>query len=229
MSLLSCRRPGRCATGCARSSTCSARWGEHRRGRRTAVGVIARLGRAHARAAAVRANALHGFTAALAREHGAVVVEDLATKNLMANRALAAAIGDQGWAELARQLAYKTIRHGGQCIVADRWFASSKTCSACGAVRPKLTLAERTYRCGNDSCGLVADRDVNAAANLAAWGEHTLGRCPCVTRAGDRHPGGPSAERARHACGGWVSVAAGQAAAVLPDEAGTSPPRFGVA
>jgi putative transposase len=118
-------------------------------------------------------------------------------------------------------------RHGGQCIVADRWFASSKTCSACGAVRPKLTLAERTYRCG--ACGHVADRDVNAAANLAAWGEHTLGLCPCVTRAGDRHPGGPSADPARHACGGWVSGAAVPADPVPPGEAGTSRPRTSVA
>jgi putative transposase len=190
---------------------------------------VARLGRAHATVAAVRADALHAFTAELARAHGVVVVEDLATANLMANRSLAAAIGDQGWAELARQLQYKTARHGGQCIVADRWFASSKTCSACGAVRPKLTLAERTFRCGDDSCGHVADRDVNAAANLAAWGEHTLGLCPCVTQVGDRHPGGPSAEPVRHACGGWVSAAVSQVAAVLPGEAGTSRPRLGVA
>ncbi|SEK43182.1 Putative transposase DNA-binding domain-containing protein [Blastococcus sp. DSM 46786] len=158
-----------------------------------------------------------------------MVVEDLATKNLMANRSLAAAIGDQGWAELARQLAYKTTRHGGRCLVADRWFASSKTCSACGAVRPELALAERTYRCGEDSCGYTADRDVNAAANLAAWGEHTLGLCPCVTQAGDRHPGGPTAGVSRHACGGWVSGPAAQAGPVLPGEAGTSRPRLGVA
>lgn len=190
---------------------------------------VARLGRAHASVAAVRADALHRFTATLARSHGVVVVEDLATANLLRNRHLAAAIGDQGWAELARQLTYKTARSGGRCIVADRWFASSKTCSACGAVRPKLTLAERTYRCGNPDCGHVADRDVNAAANLAAWGEHTLGLCPCVTQAGDRHPGGPSAEATRHACGGWVSAAAGPAVAVLPGEAGTSRSRLGVA
>lgn len=190
---------------------------------------VARLGRAHAKAAAVRADALHGFTSALARAHGVVVVEDLATANLMASRSLAAAIGDQGWAELARQLGYKTTRRGGQCIVAGRWFASSKTCSACGAVRPKLTLAERTYRCSDDSCGHVADRDVNAAANLAAWGEHTLGLCPCVTQDGDRHPGGPSAEPVRHACGGWVSGAAVSAAPVPPVEAGTSRPRVCVA
>jgi putative transposase len=193
---------------------------------------VARLGRAHATVAAVRADALHAFTARLAREHGVVVVEDLATQNLMANRHLAAAIGDQGWAELARQLQYKTVRHGGQFLVADRWFASSKMCSACGAVRPKLTLAERTYRC--DDCGLTIDRDVNAAANLAAWGEHTLGICPCaqnpnVTRAGDRHPGGPTAEIPRHACGGWRSGPAVPAAPVPPDEAGTSRPRESMA
>ena len=188
---------------------------------------VAKLGRAHARVGALRANLLHSFTARLARENAVIVVEDLATKNLMANRSLAQAIGDQGWGELARQLDYKTARHGGQLIVADRWFASSKTCSACGAVKPKLTLAERTYTCGNPSCGHVADRDVNAAANLAAWGEHTLGRCPSVTRAGDRHPGGPSAER--HACGGWVSDAASPVAAVPPDEAGTSRPPTRVA
>jgi putative transposase len=186
---------------------------------------VARLGRAHARVGGVRANLLHTFTARLAREHPVIVVEDLATKNLMANRSLAQAIGDQGWGELARQLRYKTARHGGRLIVADRWFASSKTCSACGGVKPKLTLAERTYRCGNDSCGQVADRDVNAAANLAAWGEHALGHCPCVTQAGDRHPGGPSVEPVRHACGGWVSAAASSATAVSPDEAGTSQPR----
>jgi putative transposase len=96
-------------------------------------------------------------------------------------------------------------------------------------VRPKLTLAERTYRCDDADCGHVADRDVNAAANLAAWGEHTLGVCPCVIRAGDRHPGGPSVEGSRHACGGWVSAAAGKVAAVLPGEAGTSRPRVSVA
>ncbi|WP_170182451.1 RNA-guided endonuclease InsQ/TnpB family protein [Blastococcus colisei] len=188
---------------------------------------VARLGRAHARAAAVRADALHAFTARLAREHAVVVVETLATKNLMANRALAAAIGDQGWAELARQLQYKTARHGGQLIVADRWFASSKTCSSCGAVKLKLTLAERSYRC--DACGLICDRDTNAAANLAAWGEHTLGTCPCVIQAGDRHPGGPSAGASRHACGGWVSGPAVSAGPVLPGEAGTSRPRVSVA
>jgi putative transposase len=186
----------------------------------------ARLARAHARVAAVRADLLHTFTAPLARGHGVVVVEDLATANLLGNRHLAAAIGDQGWGELARQLAYKTARHGGLLIVADRWFASSKTCSCCGWVKPKLGLAERTYRCGNTTagCQLVADRDVNAAANLATWGE---AQHAGQIRVGDRHPGGPSAGTCRHACGGSNEPAATLAGA--PDEPGTSRPRDSVA
>jgi putative transposase len=52
----------------------------------------------------------------------------------------------------------------GQVILAGRWFLSSKTCSACGTVKATLSLAERTFRCGH--CGLVTDRDVNAARNL---------------------------------------------------------------
>jgi len=188
-----------------------------------------RLARAHARVAAVRADVLHTFTARLSRTHAVIVVEDLTTRNMLRNRHLAAAISDQGWAELARQLGYKSARHGGLVIVADRWFASSKTCSCCGWVKPKLSLAERTYTCGNTNvdgtagCRLVVDRDVNAAANLATWGEAQLaGR----TQVGDRHPGSPSAEqslRGRHACGGSNESAAMLAGASV--EAGTGRPR----
>jgi putative transposase len=194
------------------------------------VRAAARLARAHARVAAVRADVLHTFTARLARAHAVIVVEDLATANMLGNHHLAAAIADQGWGELARQLAYKSARHGGRLIVADRWFASSKTCSCCGWVKPKLSLAERTYTCGNTAtetsagCRLVVDRDVNAAANLAIGGEAQLaGRI----QVGDRHPGGPSAGSCRHACGGSNEPASVLAGASV--EAGTSRPRNRVA
>ncbi|HEX8867587.1 MAG TPA: zinc ribbon domain-containing protein, partial [Lentzea sp.] len=70
-----------------------------------------------------------------------------------------------GMAELRRQLGYKSARNGGRLLVADRWFPSSKTCSDCGVVKAKLRLSERTFRCA--WCGLVLDRDLNAARNLA--------------------------------------------------------------
>jgi putative transposase len=71
-----------------------------------------------------------------------------------------------------RQLVYKLAWHGGTLVVADRFFASSKLCSSCGAVKAKLRLDERTYCC--EHCGLVIDRDLNAALNLAAYGRRAL-------------------------------------------------------
>ena len=95
-----------------------------------------------------------------------MVVEDLNVAGMLRNRRLARRIADAGFAEIRRQLAYKTQWAGGRLVVADRWYPSSKTCSACGVVKTKLTLRERTFDC--IACGLSLDRDVNAAYNLAA-------------------------------------------------------------
>jgi len=75
------------------------------------------------------------------------------------------------WAELRRQLEYKSAAVGVRLVVADRWFASSKTCSGCGTAKAKLALSERTYVC--TACGLILDRDVNAALKLAALAADT--------------------------------------------------------
>ena len=124
-----------------------------------------RLARVHASAANLRRDALHKLTTALATENGTLVVEQLNVAGMVRNRHLARALSDSGLAELRRQLSYKTVWYGSQLIVADRFYPSSKTCSACGWVKAKLTLAERTFAC--ESCGLRMDRDLNAARNLA--------------------------------------------------------------
>jgi putative transposase len=127
----------------------------------------AALGRVHHRVANLREDALHKLTTAVAAEYGTVVVEDLNVAGMLKNRRLARQIADAGFGEIRRQLTYKTRqRHGTRIIAADRWFPSSKTCSGCGAVKAKLPLHVRTYTC--DACGLVIDRDDNAALNLAA-------------------------------------------------------------
>jgi putative transposase len=124
-----------------------------------------RLARVHARTANLRRDALHKLTTSLATEHGTVVVEHLHVAGMVRNRRLARAIADTGMAELRRLLGYKTGWYGSRLVVADRFFPSSKTCSGCGSVKAKLTLAERTFTC--EVCGLVMDRDLNAARNLA--------------------------------------------------------------
>ncbi|MCK2241705.1 MULTISPECIES: IS607 family element RNA-guided endonuclease TnpB [unclassified Crossiella] len=125
-----------------------------------------RRNRVHHRIGNLRRDAIHKLTTSLAREYGIVVVEDLNVAGMVGNRRLARALADAGFGEIRRQLVYKTIWHGGCLTVADRWFPSSKTCSGCQAVKPKLPLRVRTYLC--EHCGLVLDRDVNAARNLAA-------------------------------------------------------------
>ncbi|MFG2045796.1 IS607 family element RNA-guided endonuclease TnpB, partial [Dactylosporangium sp. NPDC048998] len=102
-----------------------------------------RLGRAHARVANLRRDGLHKFTTRLAATYATVVVEDLNVTGMLANRRLARHISDVGFAEIRRQLAYKTTWNGGRLLVADRWYPSSKTCSGCGAVKTKLALSER--------------------------------------------------------------------------------------
>jgi putative transposase len=129
-----------------------------------------RLALVHARAVNLRRDALHKLTTRLAIEYGTVVVEQLNVAGMVRNRRLARALSDAGVAELRRQLGYKTAWYGSRLVVADRFYPSSKTCSACGWVKAKLTLAERTFTC--EACGLRIDRDLNAARNLANLVQH---------------------------------------------------------
>ena len=142
-----------------------------------------RLGRVHARVADVRADALHKATSMLAARYETIVTEDLNVAGMTRNRRLDRAVSDQGFGQARQMLGYKTTWNGGTLIVADRWFPSSKTCSGCGAAKATLPLSERTYRCGN--CGLVLDRDVNAARNLlklAASGAERVNACGGTVR-----------------------------------------------
>jgi putative transposase len=110
-----------------------------------------------------------------------IVVEDLAVANMTrrkpgagrGGRGLNRALADAAPAELRRQLGYKATWYGSALVVADRWYPSSKTCSACGRRKPSLTLAERTWTC--DGCGAAHDRDLNAATSLARLSEHAPG------------------------------------------------------
>ena len=75
---------------------------------------------------------------------------------------------DAGFGMFRRMLEYKCALSGARLHIINRWYPSSKTCSNCGAVKAKLSLKERVYVC--DQCGLVIDRDLNAAINLDVAG-----------------------------------------------------------
>jgi putative transposase len=128
-----------------------------------------RLAKKHATIANIRHDFLHKLTTQTCRENQTVVIEDLSVKKMMMkNHHLAQAIGDVGWGEYRRQMAYKNQIYDANLIVAPPFYPSSKTCSCCGWVDNDLTLEDRTFEC--KECGLVMDRDLNASINL-----HTLG------------------------------------------------------
>ncbi|OGS50652.1 MAG: hypothetical protein A3K65_08960 [Euryarchaeota archaeon RBG_16_68_12] len=132
--------------------------------RRDAARALARL---HLKISNVRKDALHKATTKLARTKSVIVVEDLGVRGMMANHRLAKSIADAGWGEFFRQLEYKTAWYGSRLVVADRFFPSTKMCSQCGNVKETISQIERMYSC--ERCGMVMDRDLNAAINISRW------------------------------------------------------------
>jgi putative transposase len=133
-----------------------------------------KLARLHYRIACLREDTLHKATTAIvakpkppAQRPRAVVCEDLNVNGMLKNRTLARAIADVGLGKFQQFLSYKTLWHGETLIWADTFYPSTQTCSGCKRRRTvNLTLSERTFACEFDDCGLVLDRDLNAAYNL---------------------------------------------------------------
>jgi putative transposase len=144
----------------------------------------ARVACAHRKVRNARSDYLHRASTRLVRGNDVIVIEDLSVRNMVRNHRLARAISDCGWGESRRQLAYKCERSGRELVVIDRWYPSSKICSACGYLLASLSLSTRTWQC--PSCGARHDRDVNAAKNILAAGQ-------AVTACGAdvRHSGSP--------------------------------------
>ena len=144
-----------------------------------------RVARIHARVANRRHDTLHKLTTRLAQTYSDISIEDLNVAGMVKNHHLAKAISDASFYELRRMLEYKTAKTGAKLHFVDRWYPSSKTCSQCGSVKAKLSLNERVYRC--EHCGLVIDRDLNAAINIMVAGSapETLNACGGDVRRAD--------------------------------------------
>jgi putative transposase len=150
----------------------------------------AKVARAHRKVRNARRDFLHRTTTGLVRENDVIAIEDLAVKNMVRNHRLARAISDCGWGEFRRQLEYKCQRYGRDLVVIDRWFPSSKTCSACRHRLPWLSLSARHWTC--PACGVRHHRDINAAKNILAAGRAVARGSPGDACGADvRHSGTP--------------------------------------
>lgn len=156
------RRVKKLARRCSRQE--EARKKRNAKTSRRALKRRASLSRVHARVAAVRRDAIHKATTAVANAFETVVLEDLNVSGMLKNHKLAQSIHDAAFGEIRRQYEYKTTMRGGRTVIADRFFASSKIASCCGHRMEKMPLSVRDWAC--PACGVVHDRDENAAKNL---------------------------------------------------------------
>jgi putative transposase len=127
-----------------------------------------KVARAHALIADARRDFLHKASTDLVRRFSVIAVEDLSVSGMVRNHSLARAISCTGWAGFRGMLDYKAQRYGRQVVAVDRWYPSSKTCSACGHLLDALSLGTRYWTC--PGCGTRHDRDINAARNILAAG-----------------------------------------------------------
>jgi len=139
-----------------------------KKGSKNRAKVRKKVARIHARIADRRRDYQHKVSTRIVHENQVMCAETLAVKNMVQNPKLAKAISDVGWGEFIRQLEYKAKWYSRILVKIDRWFPSSKTCSACGHVVDCLPLDIREWVC--PECGVVHDRDVNAALNILAEG-----------------------------------------------------------
>jgi len=115
---------------------------------------------------------------------------------MIRNRRLSRAIADAGMSSFISMLQYKSDLYGAETVRIDRWYASSKVCSGCGNRKAGLALSTREYRC--HVCGLVMDRDENAAINIeneAARSADSLNGRRDEVRPGRRVPPATSVKR----------------------------------
>ena len=133
-----------------------------------------KVAKAHAKVANQRKDFLHKLSSSIVHENQVICIEDIAVKNLSRNLHLSKSITDSGWGEFVRQLEYKSQWGGRTLVKVGRFFPSSKTCSHCGCIKGYLNLSERNWICSE--CGVVHDRDYNAAVNIKAEGTAVLAR-----------------------------------------------------
>lgn len=127
---------------------------------------LKRVARAHRKVTNTRNDFHHKLSRRLVDENQVIALESLSVANMVKNHKLARAISEQGWSEFVTILEYKAKWAGRALVLVDRFFPSSKTCSGCGHVVPRLPLSVREWSC--QRCGADHDRDINAAINILA-------------------------------------------------------------
>jgi len=170
------------------------RHAKKKQGSKNRVKARLKVARIHKKIADRRRDYQHKLSTQIIRENQVVCIESLQVKNMVQNHCLAKAISDVGWSEFVRQLEYKAEWYGRTIVKIDKWYPSSKRCFDCGHMLDSLSLDVRSWTC--PECGVVHDRDINAAKNILAVGL-TVAACGEAVRPGavKAKPGKPQRSR----------------------------------
>lgn len=125
--------------------------------------------KAHEKVKNQRSDFLHKIANQYVRNYGVLVFEDLNIRGMVRNHHLAKSITDAGWGTFIGLVEFKAEEAGRKLIRIPRFEPSSKTCSECGAINRELKLSDRQWVC--KSCGVLHDRDYNAAKNIRRVGQ----------------------------------------------------------
>ena len=150
-----------------------------------------KVARIHEKITNQRNDFLHKLSNWLVSENQTIYAEDLNVKGMTANHCLAKSVVDASWSEFVHQIKYKSKWNGVLFGQIDRFFPSSKRCNACCWINQSLTLADREWTC--QECGVVVDRDRNAAQNILQFGQLSMVRRDASEP--PKRPGRPRAVR----------------------------------
>ena len=132
-----------------------------------------RVARVHEKIANSRSDTAKKLAWSIVTRYDTICVEDLNLRGMVKNHSLARSLSDAGIGNAIRAIETKAAMHGKTVIKIDRWFPSSKMCSACGTLQSSMPLSVRQWTC---DCGATHDRDENAARNILAVGHTVTGR-----------------------------------------------------
>jgi len=132
-----------------------------------------RVARVHEKIANSRSDTAKKLAWSLVTRYDTICVEDLNLRGMVKNHSLARSLSDAGIGNAIRAIESKAAMHGKTVIKIDRWFPSSKMCSACGCLQSAMPLSVRHWQC---DCGATHDRDENAARNILAVGHTATAR-----------------------------------------------------
>jgi putative transposase len=127
------------------------------------------VARLHQRIANIRKDYAHKATTQIVTTAQTIKIETLNINGWAKNRSISKSAADASVGMFLGMLRYKAAWAGRALVEVGQWEPTSKTCSNCGQKNPGVILGVSRWAC--TACGVIHDRDENAAKNIYAYGE----------------------------------------------------------